>query len=328
LCTALAAGACVTPYSGSDVQIDFSPGTQTAAASTGAQLPNQPAPNTYYILWASTQALDPTSGMPSTTYLFHVLDFEIDPAINTSSPCFIQQDSERFPGLHITEFANKMEEQTGITDPFNPPAGASQGDITDVLDAQRRMGYLLGIQATVKMITDTSTGAYGPSETKCIEDDPTTDQTKFPPPKCTGDQSNKNRLALCHAFWAANPSFYEGSDEVYTAPLNGTWRGIVEGANPINGAFLGGSEFVVPDVLDQNAYFVAWQYKDQNHDGMPDFPAGTPDADKPNGHLYMTGEPGQAARGVINVEMTNPNDPSISANMAIYSNLADDGTHF
>jgi hypothetical protein len=328
LCAALGAGACVTPYSGSDVQIDFSTGTQTAAATTTGQLPNQPAPNTYYILWASDQAIDPNSGVPKETYLFHVLDFEIVPAIDLASPCLIQMDSERFPGLHVTEFANKMEEQTGIKDPFNPPAGASQGDITDVLDAQRRVMNLVPIASTVKMITDTSTAHYGASATKCVEDDMTVDQTLFPPPNCTGEQSNANRLKLCHAFWSANPSFFEGSDEVYTAPLNGIWRGIVEGMNPVNGAFLGGSEFVVPDVLNQNGYFIAWQYKDLDGDGKPDFPAGTPQADIPNGHLYMIGAPTQAARGVLQVEMTNPNDPSISANMAIYSDLADDGTHF
>jgi hypothetical protein len=327
LCALTAASACVKPYSGSDIQIDFSQATQTAATSTGAQMPNQPAPNTYYILWSSEQAKDP-NGAPTATYLFHVVDFEIDPAINTASPCLIQMDTERFPGLHVTEFANKMSEQTGIVDPLNPPAGASQIDITDVLDAERRVGYLPFIAASVKTITDPSTGAYGPSETTCIEDNPGADQTKFPPAKCTGDQSNANRLKLCHEFWSAHPTFFEGSDEVYTAPLNGNFRGMVEGTNPVNGGFLGGSEFVVPDVLTQNAYFVAWQYKDEDGDGQPDFPASTPAADKPNGHLYMIGTPGQAARGVFNVPMANPNDPSIAANMAIFADLADDGTHF
>ncbi len=324
LCALTAASACVTPFSGSDVQIDFSASTQIA----GGPAANQPPGNTYYSLYAVQKGTDDT-GTVVANYLFEVQRFEIKRLIDLGSPCFIDLADARFPGLHVTEFANKVEEQTGIADPMNPPSGASPTDITDVLDAQTRVAKLENLQDMVKVVTDSSNVLYGASETSCIEDVPGVDQSKFPPPRCTGDQSNKLRLTLCEAFWKSNPEFYEGSDKVFTLPLAGHFRGMVEGQNPNNGSFIGGSEFFVDTVLtDPSSYLVTWQYKDLDGDGMPDFPVGTPAEDKPFGHTYMVGTPVRAARGVINVPLANRNDPSISAEMAIFSDLANDGTHF
>lgn len=326
LCALLGVSACVETFNGSDVQIDFSSATPTAARSA-TPAANQPPQNTYYILYASQQQLDDT-GTPVATYLFDALHFEIKPLIDTTSPCFIDTEGTRFPGLHVTEYANKVSEQTGIVDPHNPPAGASQGDITDVLDAQIRMGYLADLETKTKVVTDESDAQYGPSETACIEDNAGVDQTKFPPPKCTGEQSNALRLKLCHAFWSAHPHFYEGSDKVYMLPTAGFFRGLVNGTNPKNGSFIGGSEFLVDTVLTADAFLITYQYKDLDGNGTPDYPASTPDDVKKIGTVFMTGLPSNQARGVINVQLTNAADTSINANMAIFADVGNDGTHF
>lgn len=326
LCALLGVSACVETFNGSDVQIDFSSATPTAARSaTPAQ--NQPPQNTYYILWASNDERDAT-GTVVKNYLFDALHFEIKPLIDTKSPCFIDTEGTRFPGLHVTEFANKVSEQTGIVDPHNPPPGASAGDITDVLDAQIRMSFLPALESQTKVVTDESDAQYGPSETACIEDNPSVDQTKFPPPKCTGDQSNALRLKLCHAFWSEHPHFYEGSDKVYMLPTAGFFRGLVNGTNPKNGSFIGGSEFLVDTVLTADSFLVTYQYKDLNGDGTPDYPPNTPAQVQKIGTVFMTGVPTRQARGVVNVQLSNANDPTINANMAIFADVGNDGTNF
>src|SRR5262249_12663787 len=141
--------------------------------------------------------------------------------------------------------------------------------------------------------------------------------------------SNKNRLALCRDFWGKHPDYYEGNDKTFTAPLNGKVHGMVEGLNPIDSGFLGGTEVFVDTVLEAQAYVVTWQYKDLNGDGMPDFPTPAPPADEQKiGHTLMEGTPFNEARGVINVNLVDPNASTISAEMAIFPDLADDGTHF
>ncbi|HTJ45536.1 MAG TPA: hypothetical protein VL463_25705 [Kofleriaceae bacterium] len=326
LCALLGVSACVETFSGSDVQIDFSSATPTAARN-GTPQPNQPPQNTYYILYASQQETDDT-GTVVKNYLFDALHFEIKPLIDTKSPCFIDTEGTRFPGLHVTEFANKVKEQTGITDPLNPPATATPGDISDVLDAQIRMGFLPALETQTKVVTDESDAQYGPSETTCIEDNAGADQTKFPPPNCTGEASNALRLKLCRAFWTANPHFYEGSDKVYMLPTAGFFRGLVNGTNPKNGSFIGGSEFLVDTVMTADAFVVTYQYKDLNGDGTPDYPDNLPDDVKKIGTVFMTGLPTHQARGVTNVQLVNAADGSINANMAIFNDVGNDGTNF
>jgi hypothetical protein len=57
--------------------------------------------------------------------------------IDTGSPCFIEVEDARFPGLHVTMLADKLAEVTGIDDPRNPAPGDDPGDVSDGLDAQR-----------------------------------------------------------------------------------------------------------------------------------------------------------------------------------------------
>jgi hypothetical protein len=323
----LGLGACVKPFSGSSVQLDFTSSTQAITSAGKTALPLQPAADTMYGLYAVQDSID-AAGVTS-SYVFPVQNFEIKPLLDITSPCFIDLEGTRFPGLHVTQIANKVSEQTGVADPFNPPPNASDGDISDVLTARKRIENLTNLQSVVKAVVSTSTFKYGPSAVACIEDTPSVDQTMFPPPTCTGDKSNALRLKLCKAVWAKNPDFYEGSDKVFTLPLNGTYYGTVEGTNPINNGFVGGSSVFVDESLTNiDRYFIAWQYKDMNGDGQPDIPDGTPDADKPYGHLYMAGTPRHIARGATSVTLVNPSDTSIGANMTIFPDLANDGTHF
>jgi hypothetical protein len=326
-CVLAGASACVDPLSGSDVQIDFSNAVQAAARPGATPAPNQPKANTFYRLYAIEDRVD-TSDTVIQEYTYAIRDYEIRSIVDQSSPCFIDLEDTRFPGIHVTKYADKVAEQVDIKDPLHPRADATAAEIDSVVDAQLRISHLGDFESKVFAVVDASNAQYGPSETACVDDSPV-DETKFPPPKCTGDKANALRLKLCKEFWAAHPDLYEGSDKVFTLPLNGHFRGIVEGSNPANGGFLGGSEFTVSAVLDKfDSYLVTWQFKDLNGDGTPDFADATPAADKKLGHPYMTGTPIRVARGVINVLLSNADDPSISAEMAIFPDFADRGTHF
>ena len=326
-CALAGASACVSPLSGSDVQINFK-NAQTAAKGAMAPQPLQPKANTYYLLYA-IQSKSDDAGNVTQQFVYEVQRFEIKSLIDLSSPCFIDIEDSRFPGLHVTQFANKVGEQVNIKpdDIAHAPPTATQAEIDSVVDANERISHLGPLQGVVSVVTDVSTAQYGAFATKCVEDGGETD--RFPAPTCTGDASNKQRLQLCKAFWAEHPEFYEGSDKVFTLPLNGTFRGVVDGANPVNGGFIGGAEWVVPSVLeDIDSYTVRWQFKDLDGNGTPDYAADTPEGDKKLGHLYMTGVPYRITRGVINVRLANSDDPSIVGEMAVFPAVGDRGTNF
>ena len=245
--------------------------------------------------------------------LFEVQRFEIRPVIDVASPCFIDLEDARFPGLHVTEYANKVMEQTGITDPFNPRPGAPSGDVTDVLDAKSAMDHLGPLQGRSRRWSATRPSSTGPSATTCIEQRPRRRPDPVPAAQVHRRSSNAAApRAVQGGLGRPTPeSYYEGSDKVFTLPLNGKLYGMVEGSNPVNGVTVGGSGVFVDEALDGfDSFTINWQYKDLNGDGQPDYPAGTADADKsPTGYVYMSGTPVRAARGVINVHLTNPNDP-------------------
>jgi hypothetical protein len=243
----LGLGACVEPFAGSSVQLDFSSDTQSIARAGQTPAPLQPPPDTYFALYATDNVTDDAGA--TNAYVFAIQNFEIKPVIDQASPCFIDLEGTRFPGLHVTQIANKVSEATGIPDPFSPPTGATDGDITDVLTARKRVSNLGDLQGVVKAVVTTSNFKYGPVAADCVEDNAAVDKTQFPPARCTGDASNALRLELCTAAWKANPAFYEGSDKVFTLPLSGTYYGTVEGTNPINNGFVGGSSFFVDESL-------------------------------------------------------------------------------
>lgn len=170
----------------------------------------------------------------------------------------------------------------------------------------------------------------------CAGDAMRTD-TKFPPPYCLDDASSDERSALCEEFWAANPDRYEGSDLVFTLPLNGGWIGAVDGSDPRNNQFLGGAGlFVDANLEDIEGLLMNWQYNcdvaEFNTDSNtcePDYPDTFEDVDKSViGFHYMSGTVQNKTRGVINVPMINRTFGTISGQAAIWFNLDDDDVQF
>jgi hypothetical protein len=331
--------ACVEPFGGSNVQVSFYEGVPAPAPEGTTPAFGTPPAGTFlsfyavdfvYARDASGAIVRDAQGNPviADSFVFRFQDFEIRPVIDTSSPCFIEVDNTRFPGLHVTRLADKLGEITGIEDPRNPEPGDDPGDVSDLLDAQRRLGFLGAIQNQVKAVTSTSTFRYPAPGTACVEDGGS--PSELPPIACTGDRSNEVRLELCRQLWQDNPSFYEGNDKVFTLPLNGEWFGTVHGTNPVNSSSVGGAGFYVDAVLSGiDSLLVNWQYKDFDGDGEPDYPDGFPEAEKSDiGYLFMAGTPVDKTRGVINIPLDNPGVFTIRGEAVIFADLGRDSVHF
>lgn len=334
----MSTAACVEPFAGSNVQMDFAMGIQTNTRPGGTPLPDQPPANTHYELYAADivyqlddegNPLRDQAGQPivDRTYLFKVKEFAIRSAIDTTSPCFIDIEGTRFPGLHVTQYAAAVRAATGITDPY--AAGLDRNDVIDVLTADRRNDNLSSIEATLKAVTSHANFRYPATSSACAGasgDDP----RLIPPPSCTDEASNARRLELCKALWSQNPSAYEGSDKVFTLPLSGQFFGMVEGMNPVNNGFVGGSSFFVEhNLVTAEAFLLNWQYDDLNNDGEPDFPPSLPAAERSTtGYPYLYGEPERRVRGVLSVPMRHATNPRLTANVSIFYDLAEDDVHF
>ena len=340
LCGVTAAGGCVEAFDGSNLQIDFAMGTLAAARPGRPLQPDQPPADTHLELYAAdlvyqtnpdgTVVVD-ERGRPlvEQSFLFKVTEFEIRPAIDTSSPCLIELGDTQYPGLHVTQIASKVEEilePFGTDDPFAP--GLPADVVTDVLNARRRFGNLEKIETILKAVT--SHEAFRYPATAPAGQCPPSSPDALPDRACKDDASNAQRLRVCQALWAAHPEFYEGSDKVFTLPLNGRYLGMVEGMNPINMGFVGGSSmFVDENLIDHEAYILNWQYDDFDGDGTPDFPPALPAAERLDlGYLYMSGAPVDVSRGVTTVPLRHPTNANINADLAILPNLGHDDVHF
>ncbi len=338
LLASVGAVACVEAFDGSNVQIDLAQGVQTNTPPGETPAPDQPPVNTHFALYAvkNVYKLD-ASGMPTLdanglplidhNYQFLVKEFVIRPVIDLASPCFIDLEDTRFPGIHVTQYAAAVRAATGITDPFAPNQNA--GDVTDVLTADRRIELLPRIASSLKAVTSFANYRYPAIGTACAGA-AGADPRLIPPTTCTDAASNAQRLALCRAAWKANPDWYEGSDKVFTLPLNGQFYGMVAGTNPVNQGFVNGASFNVdPNLVDIDAYLMNWQYDDLDHDGKPDFPATLPmDQRSDTGWVYMRGVPESVARGVITVPLRHLINPRLRGTLAIFPNLGHDDVHF
>jgi hypothetical protein len=334
----LTAGGCVDSFGGSAINVTFDPEVQTPAPDPlpGDALPGfgRPPANTYYAFNA-VQILRDEDGTVLDSFAYEVQRFEIRPLIRISSPCFIEHPERPYPGLHVTQEANRLRLDYGIPDEFNPPADADEGHITDILTSQTRIGLLPALQNTVKAVTSFSDALPAgvdpnyPIASACVEDDPNVDPNSIPPPDCMGDESNARRLAICQAYWNEFPTSYEGSDLVFTLPLNGRWAGAVTGTNPKNAGFLGGANFYPPVAMNEfDELVMTWQYKDRNGDGEPDYPPGIPESERgPIGVRYMSGTPIHKTRGVVNVPLAHPVFP-LTGEAAIFPALGEDNVHF
>jgi hypothetical protein len=324
--------ACVDPYRGANIQLAFDDGVHTPAPTADDAIFGRPPPNTYYTFWAVRNIYDDDGNLED-AYFFRIQDFEIQPAINPASPCFIDLEGSRFPGLHVTQIAQKMREDTGVYDPYDPQYADDDPRVIDVLTADVRRGNLSRIRDGVKAVTSFSNAQY-----PYVDMDPdapcVADPGSIPPPHCRDEESNRIRLALCTAFWRENPGFYEGSDKVYTLPLSapyGEWYGAVSTRNPINDiSSINGAAMFVDTILDDfDVLLMNWQYKDLDGDGQPDYPDDFPDESKSRiGFHYMSGVPRQEVRGVLYVSLRNRSFSSITGEAAIYPNLGKDDVRF
>jgi len=343
------ASGCVDSFSGSNLQLDFSQPTLTAGGTDydGVRAPA----DTYFTFYAVDHVYRDEDGdgvpdvdavgdpIPEVSYHFEIQRFEIRSVIDQTSPCFIEDTGARFPGLHATQVATKLRgvicERLGqgedcFDNPFEPPPGATDGDVTDVLDADVRLEQLDIKQGAIKVVSSYSTFEYPEVAGGCGAGG-----DEIPPPECIGDADNEQRLRVCHQLWddanSADEEFYEGSDKVFTKPLNGQMYGMVEGLNPINNGFLGGATlFVDENLVDADAFTISWQFKDHDGDGEPDYPADflTDHDESDTGYVFMTGRPEHRVRGVINAHLTNPLSATTFVEVAIFADLGDDGLHF
>jgi len=297
---------CVDGFRGSNVQIDLSPRTPVQAPTgmaPGATLPKELPDNYHFRIYAIEEGSDRDSA-------FEVQRFEVHRLVNLTSPCFIDVGPNvPFPGIHVTQFGKKMAEVTGIGDVANPPAGATDAQKIDAATAVQRMANIMafGGDAGLKAVTTASERTYPALDASC-------NGTGLPPPSCFDDASNARRLELCTAAWRADPNLFEGTDRVLTAPLNGTTFGFVDGVNPITPTPVGGASFYVPQDLagiDEYAIYI-------QQDGMAD-----------PGTLLFAGRPTHPTRGVAHVHLDSPLFPTlISAELAVFTSLAEDDVHF
>ncbi len=293
---------CVQPFHGSNVQLDLPP-SWPVQASPGAQPKADQLPNGVHFTFYAIET-DATAGR-----LFEVMKFEIHRIVDLSSPCFIDVgDHVPFPGLHVSQYAQMIAQETGITDLSNPPATATEDQKIAAATAVQRENdvALLASDAGINVVSSASNYSYPGEAIDCIS-------PGIPPPTCTDTASNQRRLDQCQAFWKMDPNYFEGTDRVLTAPLNGTTHGMVDGENPINLAPVGGAQFYVDtDLGGVGAYALYYQL-----DGEPD-----------PGTLLLYGEATSPTRGVVHVHMTSPSSPALTAEVAIFPNLDQDGTSF
>jgi len=318
----LTAAGCVEPFGGSDIEFALAGSVQVPG------LPSEfgrPPPGTHYEYHAFENVTD-TDGdgneIVVATYSVKVADFEVRPLVDQASPCYIEDEESKFPGLHSTQYLRKLQEVTGVDDPFFPPADASPGDVIDVLTAQRRMEGIALLANGIKAITSHDPAPY---------------PSGIPAADLIDDASNRQRKQMCEDFWRDHPLKYEGNDLVFTLPLNGKWYGAVDGADPRNGVFLGGAHFFVDtDLSNLDGLLLNWQYNctgaDFQENGIqctPDWPDGLPaDEQSPIGFHYMSGAAVTRTRGVINVPMKNRLFSRLTGEAAIWVDLDSDDVQF
>lgn len=296
---AAALAGCVEPFAGANVQIDFGPFTPGQAPPSRAPTMSELPSAVHLRLFAVV------GGAP-----VEIQRFEIHKLVDLDSPCFIDAaPGVPYPGLHVTRYAEKVAESTGISDPASPPAGTTEAQRILAATAAVRMDNLakyagpLGLRA----VTSASPATYPAPDATCAG-------TGLPPPMCTDDASNARRLARCRALWAASPTLFEGTDRVLTAPLAGTTFGFVVGQNPVSASPVGGAQFTVADpLIGVDEYSIDIQVDGVAGPGMP----------------FLAGRAVRGTtRGVSQVRMTSPTSSMLTAQLVIFSALDEDGVSF
>ena len=303
LTVATSLAGCVDGFRGSNVQIDFAPGTPSQVA------PGQ-TPGTFEFPANGHFKLHAVDRVDDRAALFEIQRFEIHKIVDVTSPCFIDVGPNvPFPGIHVSEFGRAVAAATGIDDIANPPADATEGEKIDAATAVQRMQNVaaLGGVNGIKVVVSASETAYPAVDADC-------DGSGLPPPSCTDPDDNARRLAICQAVWADDPDLFEGTDRVLTVPLNGTTFGMVDGVNPVSPVAIGGAQFFVDTALGGVDQYTISFHLD-----------GTDDA----GTLLFDGVPVDGPRGVRHVHMDSPLFPGlVTAEMVVFANLDEDVVHF
>jgi hypothetical protein len=347
----LSLSACVDPFRGSSVQIDFN-NVMPAVADRGTTPTAGQAPaDTFLLLYAADYKFTDADGdgradldvngqpLIDEAYLYEVQRFEVRKLIDMSSPCFIDlpggagiEGQTVWSGLHVTQHALKTREVQGVTDPLDPSVPYDKAVI--VLTADRRVELLPRLQNELKAVVSTDAtvepgiGDFQYPATAPAGACPPGGPNDIPHPTCTDDQSNAQRLRVCQDLWEqAGPNWYEGSDKVFTLPLNGKLYGFVEGMNPINQVgLIGGASFYVDEnLVGHDAYLINYQWKDYNGDGTPDAPAGM---ESDIGQPYFFARAEHFSRGVTNGTFRHPTISNLQAGLAVFPDLGDDSVQF
>lgn len=339
----LLASACVDEFKGANIQVDFGAAVPAQVRGGVAPIPGfQQASNTHYRLYGIREVRDNSGAVLSSTFT-ELQRFEIHRIVEKDSPCFIEPDEARYPGLQALRYESRIKADTGIIDVKAPPTGATEEQLIDVATAEQRTINVTKFSSQptetpfslqspfffwggLKAVTSISPAQYPAVGTLCAENNPNIDRSLIPPATCTDDESNKIRFEVCSQFWEQNPDFYEGTDRVLTEPLSGTYFGIVTGQSPVNNAVLGGTQFFVEDpVLDYDAFAVHLLNDDPAMNVME------------TGTQLLIGRPNSVTRGVTRAVMINPNPPPgpltmlaqfFNSPIAIFSDLGGDDVHF
>jgi hypothetical protein len=242
------------------------------------------------------------------------VQFEIHRLIDLSSPCFIDVGEHvPHPGLHVSQYAAKIAQDTGIPDIANPPPGATEAQQIEAATAVMRQHNVEAIAADaggIQAITSASAASYPPVAARC---DATGDA--IPPPDCTDDAANRQRLAACQAIWDRDPQMWEGTDRVLTAPLHGTTYGLVDGVNPVNQAPVNGGQFFLGNPLTGIGPSTGFAIYAQA-DGAPD----------PGTLIFQSVQVSSPTRGVTHVVLFGPG--RIMGFLAVFSDIGGDSVHF
>ena len=301
-------GACNNAFDGANVQFDFS-GAMPVQTDVGQAQPasGETAAGSHFTLYAIQRG-------SAEDRMFAVTTFEVHHVVDLTSPCFIDVGEHvAHPGLHVSQYATVTGADVGVPDVTNPPPTASETDkIIAATAVQRELDVQLLAGATgLRAVTSASTAGYPPVAASCAA--AVADPAQLPPPTCTDEASNAQRLALCQAAWAADPGLWEGTDRILTSPLAGTTHGFVDGTNPITSSPVGGAQIFVDTVLDDADAFAVYLETD---------------GDPTTGTRLLYGTPELLTRGVRHVHMSDPSTPALTADVAIFANLDDDNTHF
>ena len=287
---------CVDNFNGSKIELYLHGGVQVPGDDPSGD--GRPPSDTHYEIYIAKDRS-----------VFHIIDFDIRPVIDTSDPCFIEEAGERFAGLHSTKIVAKTTE-----------AAMADGTVTDreagdIASAQARFANMGLLQGALKVLTFHEAGLTNATVAASIAD--------VPPPDMTDDATNARRLQLCQAAWKQHPGYYVGTDKVLTIPLNGIYYGIVAGNDPRNGSFLGGGSVDTDVAMPEfDSFRVNWNWN------APDDPRAGGYAPSNIGYHYMAGTPVDRVRGVINVSIVNEDFTQIAGDVSIFTNLGEDDVNF